>query len=117
VALANGADWRVTIAVMLGAPRFTRLVPAAILGLLAGVITYFAMAYTVDDSLLVMEGNKLIIGPLGGTASSMLDAITGRWHEIGELKLSQIGALLGTALTLGVLLSIDTLKTCVARYA
>ncbi|WP_248595452.1 SulP family inorganic anion transporter [Candidatus Accumulibacter phosphatis] len=103
----------VTIAVMLGAPRFTRLVPAAILGLLAGVITYFAIAYTVDDSLLVMEGNALIIGPLGGTASSMLNAITGRWHEIGELKLSQIGALLGTALTLGVLLSIDTLKTCV----
>jgi SulP family sulfate permease len=103
----------VTIAVMLGAPRFTRLVPAAILGLLGGVITYFVIAYTVDDSLLVMDGNSLIIGPLGGTASSMLQAITGRWHEIGELKLSQIGALLGTALTLGVLLSIDTLKTCV----
>ncbi|MBE2259611.1 MAG: SLC26A/SulP transporter family protein [Candidatus Accumulibacter sp.] len=103
----------VTIAVMLGAPRLTRLVPAAILGLLAGVITYFAIAFSVDGSLLVMEGNGLIIGPLGGTASSMVDAITGRWQEIGELKLSQIGALLGTALTLGVLLSIDTLKTCV----
>ncbi|WP_291994013.1 SulP family inorganic anion transporter [Candidatus Accumulibacter sp. ACC003] len=103
----------VTIVVMLGAQRVTRLVPAAILALLGGVITYFAIAYTVDDSLLVMEGNRLIIGPLGGTASSLLQAITGRWQEIGELKLSQIGALLGTALTLGVLLSIDTLKTCV----
>jgi hypothetical protein len=41
----------------------------------------------------------------------MLEAITGRWRDIGELKLSQIGTLMGTALTLAVLLSIDTLKT------
>ena len=63
--------------------------------------------------MLVLEGNKLIIGPLGGSASSMFEAITGRWRDIGELKLSQIGSLMGTALTLAVLLSIDTLKTAV----
>ena len=107
----------VTMTVMLGAPLVTRLVPAAILGLLAGVLTYFGLAYAVDESMLVLEGNKLIIGPLGGTASSMLEAITGRWREIGELKLSQIGSLLGTALTLAVLLSIDTLKTAVVLDA
>ena len=107
----------VTMTVMLGAPLVTRVVPAAILGLLAGVLTYFGLAYAVDESMLVLEGNKLIIGPLGGTASSMLEAITGRWREIGELKLSQIGSLLGTALTLAVLLSIDTLKTAVVLDA
>jgi SulP family sulfate permease len=101
---------------MVGAPLVTRVVPAAILGLLAGVLTYFGLA-SMDESLLVIEGNKLIIGPLGGTASSMLEAITGRWQEIGELKLSQIGSLLGTALTLAVLLSIDTLKTAVVLDA
>ncbi|MCM8594115.1 SLC26A/SulP transporter family protein [Accumulibacter sp.] len=106
----------VTAAVMILAPLVTRAVPAAILGLLAGVAAYFGLA-AADESLLVMEGNKLIIGPLGGTASSMLEAITGRWQEIGELKLSQIGALLGTALTLAVLLSIDTLKTAVVLDA
>ena len=37
--------------------------------------------------------------------------------EIGELKLSQIGSLLGTAFTLAVLLSIDTLKTAVVLDA
>jgi SulP family sulfate permease len=106
----------VTAAVMVLAPLVTRVVPAAILGLLAGVLTYFGLA-AMDESLLVVEGNKLIIGPLGGTASSMLHAITGRWQEIGELKLSQIGSLLGTALTLAVLLSIDTLKTAVVLDA
>jgi len=106
----------VTAAVMLGAPLLTRVVPAAILGLLAGVLSYFGLA-SMDESLLVMAGNKMIIGPLGGTASSMLEAITGRWQEIGELKLSQIGSLLGTAFTLAVLLSIDTLKTAVVLDA
>ena len=105
-----------TAAVMVFAPLVTRVVPAAILGLLAGVLTYFGLA-VMDESLLVVEGNKLIIGPLGGTASSMLHAITGRWQEIGELKLSQIGSLLGTAFTLAVLLSIDTLKTAVVLDA
>ena len=107
----------VTIAVMVGAPYVTRVVPAAILGLLAGVLTYFALAYSVDEAMLVVEGNKLIIGPLGGTASSMLEAITGRWREIGDLKLSQIASLFGPAITLAVLLSIDTLKTAVVLDA
>ena len=106
----------VTAAVMIIAPLVTRVVPAAILGLLAGIVTYFGIAST-DEALLVMQGNKLVIGPLGGTAASMLDAITGRWQEIGELKLSQIGGLLGTAFTLAVLLSIDTLKTAVVLDA
>jgi SulP family sulfate permease len=47
----------------------------------------------------------------------MLEAVTGRWRDIGELKLGQIGALMGTALTLAVLLSIDTLKTAVVLDA
>ena len=106
----------VTAAVMIFAPMLTRLVPAAILGLLAGVATYFGLGFA-DETLLVMEGNKHIIGPLGGSASGLFDAITGRWSEIGELKLSQIGGLLGTALTLSVLLSIDTLKTAVVLDA
>ncbi|MBK7674673.1 MAG: SLC26A/SulP transporter family protein [Candidatus Accumulibacter sp.] len=107
----------VTATVMLGAPLVTRAVPAAILGLLAGVLTYFGLAHFVDQSMLILEGNKLIIGPLGGSAASMLEAVTGRWRDIGELKLGQIGALMGTALTLAVLLSIDTLKTAVVLDA
>ncbi len=107
----------VTAGVMILAPLVTRAVPAAILGLLAGVLTYFGLAYWIDESMFIIEGNKLIIGTLGGSASSLLDAITGRWREIGELKLSQIASLLGTAFTLAVLLSIDTLKTAVVLDA
>lgn len=102
----------VTMLVMVFAPRVTRLVPAAILGLLAGVLTYFGVSL-FDHSLLTVTENPLIIGPLPGSVGGLFDAITGRWSQIGELKLSLIGHLLIPALTLAVLLSIDTLKTCV----
>ena len=106
-----------TIAVMLIAPLLTRRVPAAILGLLAGVVTYFGLSL-VDDSLLALAGNTLIIGPIpAGAGGGLLDAIAGRWLQLGELKLSQIGNVLIPALTLAVLLSIDTLKTCVVLDA
>jgi SulP family sulfate permease len=106
----------ITVAVMLLAPRLTKLVPAAILGLLGGVLAYFCIAF-FDRSLLSVVDNPLIIGRLPGEAGGLFDAVTGRWLEIGELKLSQIGSLLLPALTLAVLLSIDTLKTCVVLDA
>ncbi len=106
----------VTVLVMLTAPRFTKLVPAAIVGLLAGVMAYFGIAL-IDQSLLTTADNPLIIGRLPGEAHGLFDAITGRWLEIGELKVSQVAGLLLPALTLAVLLSIDTLKTCVVLDA
>ena len=59
----------VTIIVMVGAPRLTRRVPAAILALAAGVLAYFGLSL-FDPALLVVEGNRLIVGPLGGGAGS-----------------------------------------------
>jgi len=105
-----------TAVVMLVAPKFTRVVPAAILGLMAGVLAYFGLALT-NTSLLVVDGNPLVIGPMGGDAGGLVQAVVGRWQDIGELKLGEIGRLFGTALTLAVLLSIDTLKTCVVLDA
>lgn len=101
-----------TAAVMVLAPKVTKAIPAAILGLAAGVATYFGLA-TMDPAMISLENNTLVIGPLGGSTTGLFQAITGRWVEIGDLQLRQIGNLLGTALTLSVLLSIDTLKTAV----
>ncbi|NCA70981.1 MAG: cyclic nucleotide-binding domain-containing protein [Sphingobacteriia bacterium] len=106
----------VTISTTLLAPRVTRLLPAVILGLIMGVGTYFGLAL-LDQGLLVVEGNRLIIGPLAGDTSGLIQAVTGRWQDLGELRLAEIGHLLIPALTLAVLLSIDTLKTCVVLDA
>ena len=111
-------DWRslaiggATVVVGLLTPKLTKQVPGTLLGILAGLGTYFFLA-SQDSALMVLSGNPLVIGPLGATTEGYLAATTGRWNEIGELRLAQIAGLFGNALTLAVLLSIDTLKTCV----
>ena len=101
-----------TVLVAVVAPRLTQKVPGIILGILAGLCTYFGLA-AQDPALWEVTNNPLVVGPLGATGEGYIEAITGRWQEIGELRLGQIAGLFGSALTLAVLLSIDTLKTCV----
>ncbi len=111
-------DWRglliggVTIVAMLFAGRLTKNIPATIWGIFAGILTYAAIAL-FDASLLTLKDNPLVIGPLGASGKGYLDLITDRWDKIGDLKLAQVAGLIGSALTLAALLSIDTLKTCV----
>ena len=102
----------VTVVAMLLAPKLTRAVPGTIIGILAGILTYAGIAVT-DPALRELAGNSLVVGPLGATGEGYVALITDRWYQIGELKLSQVASLIGSAITLAALLSIDTLKTCV----
>jgi len=108
----------VTVLVMLFAPKVTKAVPAAILGLVSGVLAYFALALYYP-ALLELAGNKLIIGQLGGgsTEGGFFSAMLGRWKAFGGVSTSDLKFLITPALTLAVLLSIDTLKTCVVLDA
>jgi SulP family sulfate permease len=101
-----------TVGVALISPRFTQAIPSTILGLVAGVLAYVGLAQN-DVSMQTLTDNRLVLGALGASGEGYLATITGRWNDIGDLKLSQIAALFGSALTLAALLSIDTLKTCV----
>ena len=89
----------VTAAVMVLAPRVTKRVPAAILGLTAGVLAYFGLGLA-DASLMVVNGNPLIIGPLGGSGAGFVDTLTTRWTSVGGLDLGLLKNLLVPALTL-----------------
>jgi SulP family sulfate permease len=111
-------DWRgfaiggATVLAMLLSSGIIKTVPATIVGILAGALTYLALA-SGDASMLELAGNPLVIGPLGASGEGYFGLITNRWFQIGELKLSQVAGLVGSAVTLAALLSIDTLKTCV----
>jgi SulP family sulfate permease len=123
-AMSSPGQWKwegmvvgaVTIGVMVLAPKVTKAVPAAILGLLAGVAVYFALGLA-DRSMLVMAGNKLVIGPLTGSNVGFVDSMVGRWKAVSGLHGLDMKLLFSTALTLAVLLSIDTLKTSVVLDA
>ena len=102
----------VTISAMLLAPKITRRLPAPILGLFGGVLAYFALSL-VSPELLDLHSNPLVIGPLQADVS-LFDAVTSQVSALGTLNFSTLKLIAVPALTLSVLLSIDTLKTCVA---
>ena len=106
----------VTGAVMVLAPRVTKAVPGAILALLAGIATYFGLSLA-DPAMLVLDKNPLVIGALGGGGGSFADGMVARWQGLRGMDLDDVRSLLVPALTLAVLLSIDTLKTCVVLDA
>ncbi|MEZ4390654.1 MAG: SulP family inorganic anion transporter [Polyangiales bacterium] len=102
-----------TVVGMILAPRVTRAVPPAIVGLGAGVLAYGAFA-ALRPELRSLAGNALVIGPLGaGGGAGFADAFRARASALRALGLSDLREVLGTAATLAVVLSLDTLKTCV----
>lgn len=105
----------VTIAATFGAPKLTEKVPAAIVGLTAGIAAYFALAF-FDPRLFELAGNRLIIGPIEASGS-FVGAVGARASSLLHIEFADIGLVLVSALTLAVLLSIDTLKTGVVLDA
>lgn len=105
----------VTMAAMFLAPKVTKKVPGAIIGLGSGVAAYFLLAIARPE-LLRLTDNPYVIGPIRATGS-FLDAVTARVSSLGQLDAASIALVLGPAATLSALLSIDTLKTGVVLDA
>lgn len=105
----------ITVTVTLTAPRITQRVPAAIIGLASGMVCYFSLAQ-FNTGLLQLDGNALVIGKIQ-TGGSFLDSVTARATSLTDIKASDVSLVFVHALTLSVLLSIDTLKTCVGLDA
>lgn len=105
----------ITITVMITAPRFTKKIPAAILGLFAGIISYFILSLFVP-SLLSLHANSLVIGEVHASAP-FFETVMGRFKGVLEIRMSDLDLVAHSALALSALLSIDTLKTCVVLEA
>ena len=101
----------VVMGAMIATPHFTRAVPAAIVALLAGVGAYQGLGL-LDSELLRIDGNPLLIGTLT-SGGSLTDGVQNNWTAMRGLGLDMLVKIFVPALTLAVLLSIDTLKTCV----
>jgi SulP family sulfate permease len=105
----------VTIIVMVLAPRVTTRVPAAILGLLGGIISYFLMGI-FNPALMTITDNPLIIGPIH-SSGSMVESVSASFSSLLHLQMVDVKLVASAALALSALLSIDTLKTCVVLDA
>lgn len=102
----------ITIIVMLLTPRVVKSVPASIAALGAGIVCFFIIAL-VNPAYLTLEHNPLVIGSIGASAGGIYSAIAHNVSLAATLSPADLGYIVLPALTLGVLLSIDTLKTCV----
>ena len=94
-------------------PRMVKTVPSVILGLVAGVLAYWALALTGWPELRALAGNGLVIGPIKAAGTDVAGAMAAIWQALVEMPSLPLEPVIVTALTLSVLLSIDTLKTCV----
>jgi SulP family sulfate permease len=101
----------VVIAAMILTPRLTHRVPSAIVALAAGIGCYLLQGLA-NPALLNTDGNPLLIGTLTSGDGGMIDGALQHWKAIGGLGFGMALKVVVPALTLAVLLSIDTLKTC-----
>jgi len=104
----------VTIAGVMLMPRATRAIPAAVGGLACGMLAYGGFAI-FDPALRLVDGNPLLVGNLGG--DGITGMMTAHWAGLTSLSRGDLALVVVPALTLSVLLSIDTLKTCVVLDA
>jgi len=107
----------VTGLAMIYGPKLTHKVPAVIIGLAGGIITYWLLAFNQRPILLNIENNPFVIGHLSADFNGMVDNIQGLWQSLFVNAIPRWDQILVPAITLAVLLSIDTLKTCLVLDA
>ena len=118
--LMNPADWQwtsliigtLTITGVIVAPRITSAIPPTILGLLTGMVAYIGLGH-FGSIYFPIDRARLVIGPISDEAFSINSVLADWWTALEKLKMSEIAAIFAPALTLSIVLSIDTLKTCV----
>ncbi len=102
----------VTIATIVLARRFIRAVPAALVGLVFGILAYVVIGVTASPGLLQFTGNSLIVGAIPSAIPTPTQLFT-FLRIVGDIPASLWLSILVPALTLSVLASIDTLLTSV----
>jgi SulP family sulfate permease len=102
---------------MILAPKFSKRIPAVIQGLLAGVFVYWLLAWSAFPELRSLENNSFIIGPLAADPAALFENLQQSLEQLFHPNLPPLEQIMIPALTLAILLSIDTLKTCVVLDA
>lgn len=105
-----------TVGAMLIAPKIVKIIPASILALFVGIIIYFS-AGLFNPSLLTLNNNHFVIGQISVSLSNLYDAFIKQWSSLWMINPAILAKLIAPVFTLAILLSIDTLKTCVVLDA
>ena len=99
-------------AMMVFARKIVRRIPATIAAVVTGTAVYFALGF-FDRELWRLGGNRLVLGPIDAGRLLGTTALRELAHGFHSLTSADVRMVLWPALTLSVLLSVDSLKTCV----
>lgn len=100
-----------TVAAVVWGARSRSRVPSTLWGLGLGLSTYGILAM-LDPALRQWQHNPLLLGAVSLGGEGFVQHWRSAWASAPAWDWSHTQRLLGTALILAVLLSIDTLKTC-----
>ena len=106
-----------TVLTVLIASRRPGKVPAVIQGLAAGIAVYWLLAFSSLPALARLDGNPFVIGRFASGPEGLLGGVSSTWTSLSQVSLPRWEQVLVPAATLAVLLSIDTLKTCLVLDA
>lgn len=116
-AIVSGAQWdsallgALAIALMFLTPRLTDRVPPPILALLGCVIGVVGLRLLGDAR--AANSGPLVVGALRADAATWMTSVREPWSALASLSAADVRFVVAQSATLAVLLSIDTLKTCV----
>ncbi len=102
----------VTIAAMLLSKKWIKHVPAIVVALAAGIITYFLLAI-FDPAMLTLDHNTRVIGHIAQSPMDIVTNISARWSLFPQIDWKLFPTVIVPGVTLALLLSITTLNTCV----
>ena len=100
-----------TIAAILAVPKITRKIPASLAGLILGTGIYLLIGKTLMPSLGQFDGNPFIIGAIPSGFPIPLGFAAISFSDIAGIILQHPAMLIGPAIALGILGSIDSLLT------
>jgi len=102
----------ITIIAAVYAGRLIRVIPAALIGVCAGIATFFLIGFIASPDLLQPQNNPLIVGSIP-SALPTPDKALSFINFAAEIPLSKWVYIIIPALTLSILASLDTLLTSV----
>ncbi len=96
--------------------KYIKKIPSAIIALSAGITTYWLIAL-FNPALAHIQNNHLIIGELSSSTSDIFGNIYHRWSLFSQINLDSLIVILVPGITLSLLLSINSLNTCIVLDA
>ncbi len=102
----------VTIVFMAVARKYIKKVPAVIVGLLAGVAAYWVVA-AMNPALRTLNNNPYVLGEISTSVANIVSNVTDRVSLFSHFSLDALKLAFVPAMTIMLLLSINTLNTCI----